>query len=322
VTTPQRLLVPVLALACLGLGIYAYSERMARVASEDRLYSAQAENARLATQAATATVFPAPATGPVPSSAEAVPVSPASPEGPSVEGPRRGPTDGRSPGAEFMTMMESPEMQQLMNLRARGNLDGRYAALFKTLGLSPDQLQRFQQLLLDKQNTTRDVLAAMRSQGLAPNRENGEQMRSLVQSANAEIDAQIRSELGEATFAQYQNYEQTQPQRALVERVQQRLSYTAQPLSDQQAASLVNLLAEATPATTSAARPRRLLSGTVGGNVPITADILAQAQTILSPSQLTALQQLQQEQEAQAQLMRRTRRTVETTGSSPTAGNR
>jgi hypothetical protein len=107
----------------------------------------------------------------------------------------------------------------------------------------------------------------------------------------------------------------------LVERVQQRLSYSATPLTEQQAASLVNILAQAsaTPASTSGTRhrPRAAFD-----RVAITDNVIAQAQTVLSSDQLTALQQLQQEQEAQAQLMRRSRRIATPTTSTPAQGSR
>jgi hypothetical protein len=210
-------------------------------------------------------------------------------------------------------MMDSPEMQQLMSLRARGNLDARYAQLFKQLGLSPTQLQRFQQLLIDKQNTSRDVMAAMRSQGLTPGRENGDQMRALIQNANAEIDAQIRAEFGESTLVRYQTYEQTMPQRTLVERVQQRLSYSGTALSEQQASSLIGILAQTSPASNRSRGP-----GT--GSVSITDASIAQAQTVLSASQLNVLQELQREQQAQAELLRRSRENFNSAPPSPPTG--
>ncbi|HEX2860456.1 MAG TPA: hypothetical protein VHN79_02405, partial [Lacunisphaera sp.] len=147
----------------------------------------------------------------------------------------------------------------------------------------------------------RDVMAAMRSQGLAPGRSNGDQTRALIQNANAEIDAQIQSEFGTNIFSQYQSYEQTQPQRSLVERVQQRLSYSGTALSDQQAASLVSMLAQS--ASASPGRPR----GQGPGGVAVTDEIIAQAQAILSPNQVATLRELQREQQAQSELLRRAR---------------
>ena len=309
--TPQKLAVPVLALLCLGLGIFAYSEHTARAAAENRLSVLQAERenhvaADLDPPAPAPTVEPATEPAPSPADIATGPVAATAIES------RPGPTFQRSPG-EFAAMMESPEMQQLMALRARGQLDGRYADLFAKLRLSPEQLQRLQQLLVDKQNTARDVMAAMRSQGLSTRRDNAEQTRSLIQDANAEIDAQIRTELGEAVFAQYQEYERTQPQRALVNRVSQRLSYSGEPLNEQQAAGLVSLFAEIAPAPVRTSRGPLPGSG-FAGMAALTDEALARAATMLTPTQLTALQQLHQEQEAQNQLMRRARQGMNASG--------
>jgi hypothetical protein len=312
VSSYHKIAAPALAVACLGLGVFAYREHLARVAAEERLLAAQAENTRQAAFNATTQTespvqnisvgpdeseLPRPSTGPVPM--------------PTTD--RRGPTPSPQAGSEFRAMMDSPEMQQLMSLRARGNLDARYARLFRQLGLSPTQLQRFQQLLIDKQNTGRDVMAAMRTQGLTPGRENGDQTRALIQNANAEIDAQIKAEFGEGTLAQYQTYEQTLPQRNLVERVQQRLSYSGTTLSEQQTSSLIGILAQTSPASNRSRGPGF-------GSVSITDAAIAQAQAVLSASQLNALQELQREQQAQAELLRQSRENFNTAPPNPPTG--
>lgn len=305
----RQLLVSALALTTVALGVFAYSEHSSRLASEEQVRSLQDRLNKLAK------IRPAPAVQLAPAMPQAMfpagMVTPAeASEGPVATMAESTPGPMRSP-ADIIGLLDSPEVQQLMSLRGRGALDSRYAALFKSLGLPPDQLQKFQQLLLDKQSTMRDVLSAMRSQGLMPSRENAEQMRTLFQNANAEIDSQIQSALGPAAYAQYQSYEQTQPQRATVERVQQRLSYTSQPLTEQQATQLVTLMAQnAQPSANTAGVGgglRRLQPGGSTATAPITDQTLQQASAILSPDQLTALQELQQEQQAQAQLGRRGR---------------
>jgi hypothetical protein len=215
-------------------------------------------------------------------------------------------------------MMDTPEMQQLMNLRDRGMLDSRYAELFKKLALPPEQLKKLQQLLVDKQSTVRDVLAAMRSQGLTPNQENAERMRSLVKNANAELDRQIESTLGATAYAQYQNYESTQPQRATVERMQQRLSYSADPMTSQQATSLVDILSRnipPPPTMTNAVvgQPRGVAFGNGNGSgagASITPQAIEQSRAILTPSQVNTLIAIQQEKDAQAELARRMRQNL------------
>lgn len=304
-TTPRRFAIPVLTLLLLGLGVFGYSEYTARIAAEDRLSILQQELARRQTPAAEKTPAPVvPVAETVAAPVEAISdqaTAVTTTAAPGLPFPRGG------PGGDWQAIMESPEVQQLMSLRARGQLDGRYAALFAKLRLSPAQLERLQQLLVDKQNTMRDVTSAMRDQGLSTRRDNSDQVRSLVQNANAEIDNQIRSELGEAVYAQYQDYERTQPQRNFVERVQQRLSYSGEPLSEAQAASLVAVLAQPATAETTPSRGPGPFGGRGGGNVTLTESTVAQAGTFLSSSQVKALQDMQREQQAQAELARRAR---------------
>jgi len=306
----RRLLVSVLALTALGLGVYGFNEHAARLAAEELARSLQAKNLALSKRKAEPKVAPAAKVAAFPAGVTAADAPEPPPEGRGRMG--GGPMRG---AADFLGMMDSPEVQQLMALRSRGALDSRYAALFKNLNLSPDQLKKFQDLLLDKQSTMRDVISAMRSQGLTPGPDSADQMRTLVQNANAEIDSQIQSTLGDAAFAQYKAYETTQPQRATVDRVQQRLSYSSQPLNDQQANQLVSLLSQNPPAPTGNGNGngggggglRQLLNGGGGATAPITDQVIQQASTILSPAQVTALQDLQQEQQAQAQLARQAR---------------
>jgi len=314
-TMLQRFLIPGLALLSLGLGGYAYQQRAERLAAEDRLRALEDKMAALnkATPAPQPS-WPAASTGPV-----ATPSPALESTGPTPRFPTGGPATTAAAGprsrSDMMAMMDSPEMQQLVSLQFRRMLDTRYAALFKNLKLSPDKLDEFQHLLEEKQNTMRDVVAAMRSQGLTPGRDNADEMQTLVRNANAEIESQIRSTLGESAYAQYQTYETSQPQRATVDRVQQRLSYSGQPLTDQQASQLLNLMIQASPPPAAETNNgsggnslRRVVSSGMGlDSAPITPQVLAQASGVLSSTQLAALQEIQLEQEAQMQLSRRAR---------------
>ena len=107
----------------------------------------------------------------------------------------------------FMAMMDNPEIQHLMSITQRAQLDGRYSALFKSLNLSPADLEKFKNLLVEKQTNLMDVMAAARSQGLT-GRENRDEIRKLVQDSQTEIDSSIRASIGETAFTQYKNYEQ------------------------------------------------------------------------------------------------------------------
>lgn len=228
-------------------------------------------------------------------------------------------------GANFAALAEDPEIQRLMALQQRSGLDGRYADLFKSLHLTPQQLEQFKNLLVEKSTAMMDVLAAARSQGVNP-RTNRDAFRQLVTDAQTEIDANIRSTIGEAAFSDYQRYEQTLPQRSVVNQLEQRLSYSPTPLTPQQSDQLVQLLAAAAPATSGATSTRGGFAGGLanafgrGPSPAITDTAITQAAGTLAGPQLDALRQLQQEQQAQAALAAAYRAQAEAARRSPPAG--
>lgn len=312
--TFSRLLVLFLGLTTATSVFYAYQQnralRTARLAAEslereradlrDRLQ--RAEQARPARVRSGEGEFPGeagPAAGPAAADAAAT-VAAINPEA----GFRGG----------FPALLDNPEAQRLMAIQQRGALDQRYGSLFRLLNLPPAQLERLKDLLIEKQTAAMDVLAAARAQGLN-NRENRGEIRSLLEATQDEIDANIRMLLGDANFQRYENFNQTQTQRAVVSRLEQRLGYSALPLSPQQSEQLVQLLAAHSPTPGGERRAVDLRNGAVaafigGGGAPITDDFVNQAATLLNPTQLEALRQLQAEQKAQAdlgQMLRETR---------------
>jgi hypothetical protein len=239
------------------------------------------------------------------------PASEAPPSAPSdlAATERRGPDRDQGPNnnrrAEMMALMNNPEVQRLMAEQQKAQLDGRYATLFKQLNLSPAQLEAFKNLLLEKQNSQRDVMMAARESGLNP-RENREELQKLVAEANAETDAAIAAAIGQEKFSQYQNYDATSTQRALVEQLNRTMSYSATPLTDSQSQALVQILAQGSTATDT---PQRAFisggfPGQFGGSnsVKITDEIIAEAQTVLAPAQVKVLQEQQATQQAEQKL--------------------
>lgn len=237
------------------------------------------------------------------------------------------------PGREgFAALMENPEFQKLWMTQQKSALDYRYAALFKNLKLSPAELDRFKQLLVEKQSAAMDVMAAARAEGLAPG-QNRDEVRALVQSTQQEIDASIRAALGEQGFNQYKQFEQTAAQRTVVDQLSRRLSYSDTPLNEQQTEQLVRILTETSPRSnpgaTNAFAPVEMIPGSAGPvtvRVPgqgnsITPEAIARAQTVLSPAQVQALTELQQQQEVQAAMteMLRAQRRPGGTGTPTTA---
>jgi len=239
---------------------------------------------------------------------------------------RRGSFNGLS------TLMDNPAFNKLWMAQQKLALDARYSALFKNLNLSPTDLDKFKSLLVDKQTSLMDVMAAARDQGLNPrNPEDRSQIAALVQTAQAQANTTIQQALGDAAYAQYQNYEQTLPQRTVVSQLAQSLSYTGNPLQDSQAEQLVNILAANAPARAQSNAGGGLGAAfmAMGGGGPggfgnrgstITDAAVTQAQSVLTAPQVAALQQLQAQQQAQQQMAQMLRQTFNG-GGSPSAGS-
>lgn len=240
---------------------------------------------------------------------------------------RRGNSRRGDRAAEFMAVMDKPEVQRLLALQQKGALDGRYAALFRGLNLTPDQLDKFKNLLVEKQTSIMDVLAAARAQGINP-RSDPAAFRQMMSDAQGEIDGSIKTLLGEVGFSQYQNYEKTLPQRNTIGQLEQRLSYTSTPLTAAQSEQMVSILAATSPGRSGestafrgalfnagAGGPVQALVG--GGTARVTDAAVTQAQGVLAAPQLEALKQLQEEQAAQAKLARTMRTQFGVPGSPP-----
>ena len=236
-------------------------------------------------------------------------------------------------------VMAKPEVQALISSQQKAVVDSRYAALFKNLNLTPDQSEKLKTILADRQTTMADVMAAARDQGINP-RTDPDAFQKLQEVAKNDINNSIKAVIGESGFTQFESYEQTLPQRNVVEQLQRRLSYTDTPLTSQQSEQLVTILATTSPTPTTTTQPGAnlgppgggrggpdlamvgaFLGGGPGGGgglmamagagggapnvnatVPITAAAVNQAQAVLAAPQVAALQQLQQQQQNQQQL--------------------
>ena len=229
---------------------------------------------------------------------------PRPPDGPPDDagGPPRG--RGGMRGA-FFAAMENPQIQRLMQIQQKAGLDQQYAKLFKSLALTPEQLDKFKNLLVEKRTAMMDVLAAAREQGINP-RSDPQAFQKLVSDAQSAVDDSIRSTIGDAGFSQYQNYEKTLPERNTVATVATSLSYTSTPLTDDQQERLTAILAaNAPPSRSSNPLPIGFgPGGGTGGTARINDTDIAQAAGVLSADQLAALRELQQQQQAQAELRR------------------
>lgn len=221
--------------------------------------------------------------------------------------------------AAFRALMSSPEVQALLAVQTKARLEATYGALFKNLNLSPDQVNKVTSLLAERQSTMQDVFSAARDQGINP-RTDPAAFQKLVAAAEAPVTDGLKAALGDSGLSQLQNYEQTMPERNVVNQLQQRLAYSDTPLTAAQSEQLVQILAANAPQKASATGAAGV-SGTTqpadagglrggggpigragfgggGGTVAVTPAAVSQAQGVLAANQVAALQQIQQQQQA------------------------
>ena len=221
----------------------------------------------------------------------------------------------------FREAMNNPQFQKLMAMQAKAQLDSRFAPLFKELaqsGLSPVQIDQFKNLLVQKQQALVDAYQAAREQGINP-RQDPAAFRQIVNDAQTAIDQQIQSQLGPTAFSQFENYQKTLPDRNVATSLQQSLSYSSTPLTDDQANALIQILAQSQPQKTNGNNgggggammgggggPGGAMGMLMGGNqsATITKQAIQAAQGVLSQPQIDALVQMQQTQQAQQQMQK------------------
>lgn len=311
---PSRLTIILLSIAALGCAIFAYREHSRVIASQTSVESLEKELAALrpkSPQAGKGPIHQPAALGVIPMPGVVQPAKPGS------SGPR--PTiaihSEMGLGGGPMSIINNPDVQKLMVLQQRAGLDARYSGLFRRLKLGAADLEKFKNLLVEKLNPGVDAASVARQQGVTGGN-NREALQQAIANAEAGVDKRIRTILGDAGFALYQNYEHSAPERGLVTQLQLRLSYSSSPLTDDQTDQLVALLStSATRATQGSGTPTgvslSIATSSFGpgplGSISITDSVIADSRRILAGDQVAALVQLQEEQQAQDQLSARIR---------------
>jgi hypothetical protein len=137
---------------------------------------------------------------------------------------------------------EDPKVQNLSFASMRVSLASKYAYLFRELGLSSAQSEKFLDITLKRVEQGVDLGAAVRAQGMSADDpvvdKLGLQMRQECETAQREL-------LGEAGFRQLQDYERTADMRELVRSTASAATVAGTPFTPPQAEQLIQVLANA-----------------------------------------------------------------------------
>jgi hypothetical protein len=192
------------------------------------------------------------------------------------------------------TLASNPN-SPLLAAQALTVVGAHYDALLKQLGLGPDQADQLKNLIaLRMQTVAGAVTPLLPSDGSDP----AAAMPAIRQAAvNAQmaVDAQIQAQFGAAVATQYEQYQQTFPQRNTIDQLAMVLGNGPAPLSEAQYSQMVQLLAQ-TQLPDDGGGPQRIIFGSVNYHSRISDQTIAAASSVLSPAQVQVLQQIQKQQ--------------------------
>jgi ribosomal protein L12E/L44/L45/RPP1/RPP2 len=323
---PQSFVIALLLLAVLGLGVFAWREhdaltvlRSSQVSEKDlaaaraRAFEAEKRNKDLEAQLAAAKSAP--------------PAAPANARGRGANAADgatglaalfqgRGGADMQALITGMMNSFNTPQNVALQATAAKANLSVQYAPFFRNSGLSGEQADAVTTLLANRQSVMQDVMAAAMASGVQPD---AQTLQTLVRDQQAQIDAQLKTTMGDAVFSQYETYQATLPRRQEVASYQQQLTMAGVPMDAAQSEALISALGpSATPdrgqtmiipaaGLGGGANVMTFNAGAGGGGVNIrvgggtsniSANNLTAAATVLTPTQMQVLQATQQSQQA------------------------
>lgn len=301
-----RLTLAVLAVGCVGLGVWS-------VQLWQKLVATEAQIAELKTQARQAAMADALQAQNESLRARVAELEAARQQAASAAAEARPAAEPAKPadrtsalGSLVSQMMNTPAMRERMLQVQNRAIEMRFGELMNQLGLSPQDRARFVELLAQKQVNAMDIGVKALNGNLGSD-ERAAVVASL-REANAGVDAQIHDFFGgdTANYAAYQDYLVQQPVRAQVTALGTSLATAGVPLNSEQSSALSDVVAAARRNTSAA----RELSDPTNGSSPATMDgpameaafhveeqmqnqIAERAATFLSPDQLAALRKTQ-----------------------------
>lgn len=197
-----------------------------------------------------------------------------------------------------LDMLKDAALREAQRLRVRSSLQLMYPDMTRQLGLNAEQANALLDLLTRQQI---ESLTALPGSG-----QRGEAATQNLASAAAELhntqQAELRNLLGDATYQQLQDYQQSTGARQQVSQLNITLAASANPLSDDQAHALVDTIAAEQKQLT-AQTTERLATTSRGGQQDFVEESLNEqaasagrvvdaARSYLSSDQVSALQHM------------------------------
>jgi hypothetical protein len=176
-------------------------------------------------------------------------------------------------------MAADPKLYALGMKAFQAGLHWKFGPLFRTLNLTPDQIDKFESLESQHEEAQIDIMATASAQGMPFS---DPIVAALMSQENGQYQAAQQALLGDTGYQQLQQFNRMAPVMGIVDTVAVSVALTPTPLTGAQSDRLAQILANASSQFQSGgpATPATI-------NWPAT---LGQAQAILSPAQFAALE--------------------------------
>ena len=194
-----------------------------------------------------------------------------------------------------LTTTLTPEQQEKKRQRlltSRKLFDSQYAALYRRLHLPPVELEKFKDLLAEREWEAMVELSFARKSGLDEMR--NIETRQFQAAANVEGNERIRAFLGEANYAYFEHYDQSATLRNLFSRFTDELELLGAPMSDEQMDKFAEL------ANTN--MREGMDKWREGGGPAISEEMMAKAAGFMTPRQMERLKAAQEEFDARIKI--------------------
>jgi hypothetical protein len=179
-----------------------------------------------------------------------------------------------------------PELRPLFrqNFRATMRLGNYYPWFYRASGLTPEQIQKFEALMIENEEQKMDLQATAQAQNPG---------RSVIAAMKQQMDEKLQAAqmelLGAAGYQQLQDFERAKHQNALVGEVVAQVALTSAPFTEAQREQLSKVLVTSVRSDANVPFDPKERSYIALSKITDWPRVMAQAQTFLSPAQLSAL---------------------------------
>ena len=137
-------------------------------------------------------------------------------------------------------MMKDPAMREMLRGQQKAMMNQMYGPLYKDLGLTGDQRQKFSDLLVDS------AMAGVEQAGSLFQNNTAEKTGAMKAMSDQQKDLQagLKSLLGEEKFGQYEEYQKSIAERIQLNQFKQQQEGTDAPLQESQTAQLLQIYKE------------------------------------------------------------------------------